>query len=281
MNKDSHLILTFAWLLSRARIDEHQEYVQWLEERLEARVLALGNAELTGLWNNVKKYAALEDILYNQPKNAEETQSIAKLNGKRTKILVYILACIDNIVKRSPFEADVEKANHLDYVSEPYKKSAAKNIMGKTADIRNFVLDVLQEPYAAYAADLHLTEAFQALDTANKDLEADYMFRAELWLEKEKYGTLTQLRPLEDQALQDVADKIEVLHLVNEQTAKDESLRAQLEGIIKIWNAASEQLQRTLAQRGTSISLNKPSPNYPAPPANPQPPSPPAPTGFE
>ena len=277
MKKDFNLFFAFERLLFLSHIDEHQEYVQLLVARLKAYVLALGNAELTALWNTFESYSLIEDLLYKQPKSAEETVEITELNATRTTILAYILTCIDNVVKRSPHAADVEKAKHLDHVSEPYKNATTKNIMGKTADIRNFVLDVLQEPNATYATDLHLMDTFLVMDATNKDLEEKYVVRAQLWLEKEKYGTLTQFHPVINEAMQQVADKIERLHLVNEELVQDDSVRAKLDAIIATWNAMTEQLERTLTQRGVTVSHSKTPPTYPTPPANPQPPSPPTP----
>ena len=259
MKKNEILFFSFGRLVYHLRSDEHQEYCRLIVERIEARVLAIGDAALTALWNTFKKYAIIEDFLYSRPKSAEETTVITELNGKRTNMLVYILDFIENVIKHSPHAADVEKAKHLNHVSEPYKKAPTKNIMGKTADIRNFVQDVLQEPNATCVTDLHLMPTFLELDAANKDLEASYMLRAELWLEKEKYGTLTQLRSLEDAAMQKVADRVKVLHLVNEETAKDSGVRAQLEAIAQAWNAVTEQSERTLSQRGVLVSLKKPS----------------------
>ncbi|GHV47942.1 hypothetical protein FACS1894181_02470 [Bacteroidia bacterium] len=280
MNKDE-LILSVSKLTYNLHVDEHQEYVSLVIAAIEARVLAIGDPALAAVWNPFKTYGTIEDLLYRQPKSAEETVVITGLNIKRTDSLTYVLNVIENAAKRSPLPAEKENAKHLDHLSEPYKKAAAKNIPAKTADIRNFVLDLKLEPNATYAEALHLTEAVLALEAENNELESNYVLRAQLWLEKEQYGSLTQLRPLEDDAMQEVADTLKVLYKANERVTKDEALHAKFEAIFTAWNAITEQFDRVLAQRGTKISRDKPSPNYPTPPAEPEPPSPPSPPDFE
>ncbi|GHV47739.1 hypothetical protein FACS1894181_01810 [Bacteroidia bacterium] len=281
MNIDESLFLSYGRLLYHLRIDEHQEYVQIILSRMEPRILAIGDIRLTALWNEFKGFGTLEDLLYSQPKSAEETAVITDLNGKRTTILIYIFDFIDNILNKSPHEDDVEKAKHLDHMSEPYKKAPGKNIAGKTADIRNFIEDIMVEPYATYATDLNLMKTIPVLRAANIELETNYILRAAMWKEKEKYGSLSQLRPIEDDAMQKATDMAEFLYKVNEYGAKDEALRAKFEALFTAWNSITEQFERVLAQRGIKIPHDKPSPNYPTPPEDPQPPSPPEPPDFE
>ena len=281
MNRKNILIFHFRRMLDKLRSDEHQEYVKLVMEEIEARVLAIGNPQLTAQWEIFKNYAIIEDFLSNKPRSAEETPVIANLNAERTTILAYIFFAIENIVKRSPHAEDVVKAKHLDHVLEPYKNALGKNIAGKSADIYNVIQDFKLEPNATYAAALNVMKTIPLLETANSTLESNYKRRAELWLEKENYGTLTQLHPIEEEAMQTVADTLEALYRANELGAKDDALHAQFEAIFNAWNAITEQFVRTLAKRGTTISLSKPSPGYPTTTANPQPPSPTVPPPFE
>ncbi|GHV51340.1 hypothetical protein FACS1894181_13050 [Bacteroidia bacterium] len=277
MNKNEVLIFHFRRLLRLLRSGEHQQYIELLVKTITSYVLSIGDPELLAQWEILKNYAAIEDFLYNQPKSAEETGVIADLNVHRTATLTYALTFIDNVAKRSPHPEDKEKAKHLDHASEPYKKAAAKNIPTKSADIRNLVQDLKQEPYATYAEDLNLMRSLLILETENNELDAEYVRRAELWLEKEQHGSLTEFHPIEEEALQTVADTLEFLYKVNERGAKDAALRAKFDAIFTGWNAITEQFERVLAQRGTKITIDKPSHNYPTPPPNPEPPSPPVP----
>ena len=230
-------IFYFGRVMHFLRNPEHQEYVRTIVEDIEANVLAIGDAELTDLWNTFKKYTIYEEFLHHQPRTAEETATITALNTKRTDILLYIFSTLQQIVKRSPHAQDVEWAKHLRYISKPYRKAPGKNLMSKSADIHGFVNVVKQEPYATYANGLNLMRTFLILEKVNKELESNYELRALLWLDKDKYGSLSQLRPKEDEAMLNVADTLQFLHRANERGAKDETLRARLESIFTVWNA--------------------------------------------
>ena len=257
MERKDDFVFNFGRTAHLLRNAEHQEYVSQIMKGAEASVLAVGDTELTALWNKFKKYGIIEELLRRQPKSAEETEIITVLNARRTDILLYILSTLHHTIKRSTHAEDVEWAKHLSFLSEAYKKTAGKNIVSKSADIRKFVQTVKQEPYATYANGLNLMRTFLILEAANMEVESNYELRALLWLEKEKYGTLSQLRKLEDEAMRKVADMLEFLYRVNEREAKDEAMRARLEAIFTTWNANTEQFVRVLAHRGTRVTLKK------------------------
>lgn len=197
--------------LGRARNGEHFEYINHVlsiftdSNAVTLNALSYRN-NLVSLFN--KEDEALKQIL-----SYEDTQSINEYDAQRDELFNYINSEVKN-QQRSPLAGKKAAANHLTPLMKTYSNTDTKAQRDETGLLDNLITTLQSETYAADVTALGLTEAVEAMKTANKAFNDAFYLRVDEKEYRRATSSMKTIRPQVDKAYQDVLTILNSLYNV-------------------------------------------------------------------
>ena len=137
------------------------------------------------------------------------------------------------------------KASDLDYASE-------------TAVLSDLVAKLGEEPYAAALAEIGLSDAPTVIAEANDAFNAVYLKRSAEERDRKLGATMKTLRPVTDDAFNELAKAINALYAANELVTKDVEKSAALEKVIDDVNAIVVRFRKTISTASSASEEEEP-----------------------
>ena len=137
------------------------------------------------------------------------------------------------------------KASELDYASE-------------TAILSDLSAKLKQEPYAAALAEIGLSDAPTVIAEANDAFNAVYLKRSAEERDRKLGATMKTLRPVTDDAFNELAKAINALYAANELVTKDAEKSAALEKVIDDVNAIVVRFRKTISTASSASEEEEP-----------------------
>ena len=136
------------------------------------------------------------------------------------------------------------KASELDYASE-------------TAVLSDLVAKLGEAPYAAALAEIGLSDAPTVIAEANDAFNAVYLKRSAEERDRNLGATMKTLRPVSDEAFNELAKAVNALYAANELVTKDPEKSTALEKVIDDVNAVVVRFRKTIST-ASSASEDEP-----------------------
>ena len=136
------------------------------------------------------------------------------------------------------------KASELDYASE-------------TAVLSDLVAKLGEDPYAAALAEIGLSDAPTVIAEANDAFNAVYLKRSAEERDRKLGATMKTLRPVSDEAFNELAKAVNALYAANELVTKDPEKSTALEKVIDDVNAVVVRFRKTIST-ASSASEDEP-----------------------
>ena len=136
------------------------------------------------------------------------------------------------------------KASELDYASE-------------TAVLSDLVAKLGEDPYASALAEIGLSDAPTVIAEANDAFNAVYLKRSAEERDRKLGATMKTLRPVSDEAFNELAKAVNALYAANELVTKDPEKSAALEKVIDDVNAIVVRFRKTIST-ASSASEDEP-----------------------
>ncbi len=251
--------------LTRARNAEHYQFHSDMLGILTPAFCAA--RELTELRIDYQSLFDIENDCYLRNRNYQDTPEVEAADKKRDDLFIFCSQTISTGIY-SPVTDYQTAAKRLYFLLKPYINAPRLSYTANTAAVADFVQKMKEEANAADIATLGLTDAIDALETANNRFNALYTGRSAELLSRATSDTMKSIRPRVDTAYQTTAEAINALYLVNELTTKNSSTRQELETVIDRMNAITIQLQTVLSRAGIGAKPTfKPDGSTPTTPA--------------
>ena len=135
-------------------------------------------------------------------------------------------------------------ASELDYASE-------------TAVLSDLVAKLGEDPYAAALAEIGLSDAPTVIAEANDAFNAVYLKRSAEERDRKLGATMKTLRPVSDEAFNELAKAVNALYAANELVTKDPEKSTALEKVIDDVNAVVVRFRKTIST-ASSASEDEP-----------------------
>ena len=136
------------------------------------------------------------------------------------------------------------KASELDYASE-------------TAVLSDLVAKLGEDPYAAALAEIGLSDAPTVIAEVNDAFNAVYLKRSAEERDRKLGATMKTLRPVSDEAFNELAKAVNALYAANELVTKDPEKSTALEKVIDDVNAVVVRFRKTIST-ASSASEDEP-----------------------
>ena len=137
------------------------------------------------------------------------------------------------------------KASELDYASE-------------TAVLSDLVGKLGEDPYAAALAEIGLSDAPTVIAEANDAFNAVYLKRSAEERDRKLGATMKTLRPVTDDAFNELAKAINALYAANELVTKDAEKSTALEKVIDDVNAIVVRFRKTISTASSASEEEEP-----------------------
>jgi hypothetical protein len=197
--------------------------------------------------------------MFKLSKASPETKEISETDNSRDsafremkRLVDFYANDADPIVKQA--------ATALQFIIEPYKSAASRNLFEETAFIRNCLADINKPENAQRIAALPgLSALLTRLATLNDRVDVLYTQRLQALEEIKTLGKRADVRGDVDNAFIDILQAINIQHRACELSGNDPALKAALEQSAAFINALIDQLRKILARRGHSHKTTEPS----------------------
>lgn len=233
--------------LARARNAEHY----WLQEAI-LRAVTAEFATKYGIsvpFEAYRKAFEGEDAIYMQTREFLDTKELADKDAERDKLFRFMKLTIQS-KKLSLVADEIEAAEKLAYVIKPYILASAKPDAENTAMVSDFVKKLQSDDYSHYVATIGLTNAVDALKTANDTFSTIYSRRADEKRVRTVSESLQKVRRKVDAALVELINAINAIYTVNAIVEKNEEKEEEIGAVIDAVNAEILQFAETLSRRG-------------------------------
>ena len=115
-----------------------------------------------------------------------------------------------------------------------------------------------EEPYAAALAEIGLSDAPTVIAEANDAFNAVYLKRSAEERDRKLGATMKTLRPVTDDAFNELAKAINALYAANELVTKDAEKSAALEKVIDDVNAIVVRFRKTISTASSASEEEEP-----------------------
>lgn len=177
-----------------------------------------------------------------------QTAQIVKADKRRDGCVIYLHRTV-NAGRYSPIKEERDAAEKMYFELKPFRRTARKSYRENSAEISK-LLQVLRQPEIARALEvLGLTDIADRLEAADAAFDALYDERMKEHYDRYEDVKMRVIRPIVDDAFRDCAATLNALFRVNELVQKDETVRAELGGVIDRIHAAILQLRETVSLR--------------------------------
>lgn len=190
-----------------------------------------------------------EDAIYMQTREFLDTKELADKDAERDKLFRFMKLTIQS-KKLSLVADEIEAAEKLAYVIKPYILASAKPDAENTAMVSDFVKKLQSDDYSHYVATIGLTNAVDALKTANDMFSTIYSRRADEKRVRTVSESLQKVRRKVDAALVELINAINAIYTVNAIVEKNEEKEEEIGAVIDAVNAEILQFAETLSRRG-------------------------------
>ena len=135
--------------------------------------------KLSGFWNDLESQIDTVKELYKEERGSKITQSLVNLDKARDLLLIALRNILEQHAIAHPQEQNRPKAQQLldtvnRYGSDLYRKSYQEQTAGMTSIAE--IIDASEEMTQSLK-DLHLTEYYTAMKSANEDFDSAYLER--------------------------------------------------------------------------------------------------------
>lgn len=233
--------------LTRARNAEHY--------RLQEALLRAITAEFATKYTISVPYEAYrkafegEDAIYLQARAFVDTKELTEKDAERDKLFRFVRLTIQS--KTLSFDADeAAAAEKLAHIIKPYGLASSKPDAENTAMVSDLVKKMQSDDYSNYVTKVGLTDAVNALKTANDEFDTIYSRRADEKRVRTVTESLQNARKKVDAAFSDLRDAINAIYTVNALVEKDATKEAEIGAVIDAMNAEILQFTETLSRRG-------------------------------
>ena len=191
---------------------------------------------------------------YKPDKGFLNTPEVVSIDRKRDEVYLFYSRIVRDYADYCPEEEKKKAATTLAFVFQEAGDVARKELSAETALLNDIIERLQEEPYASALAVIGLEEMPEKLKAANDAFNAIFVERTSAEREAAFATNLKTLRPITDDAYDDMVEAINALYAVNELVAKDEETRTELGEIIDNVNALVVRLKKTV---GSSTSSSK------------------------
>lgn len=207
--------------------------------------------------------AAVNDelVCFQADKGYLETADVAEADNYRDGFFMYYKRVAEAAAESHPDPEFRKNGSTAFYLFKEAGDATRKDYASETAILSDLVAKMRVEPYVAALAALGLADAADEIEAANEAFNNVYTERSAKERSRAYSMTMKQLRPITDDAYDELAKAINALYAVNEMVTKDAEKRVALEQVIDDVNAVVLRYRKTVNQgSGTST---KPEPETP------------------
>ncbi len=237
--------------LSRLRKGEHFNFHETVLRAFTPELAV--RYQLTAQRDIYQKHFLLMQSVFAWHRRSEYSDSLRVSDGERDGFFLMLKkrAQIGRLdPERVMREAAVQLSGAFLSVEYAYRKSYVED----SAEVEKLVQRLRSEEYCEAVERLGLSHVVDALDEANRRTMELVKLRAEERYARMEKPKLKVVRPDVDSAFRDCAAALDALFMVNELTARDESVRREIGGLIDGINAAANQHKEILQIRVTKAN---------------------------
>ena len=178
------------------------------------------------------------------------TEEIEASDGKRDNIFYFYKHLIEAYANYCPDEVKKNAGRTLLFAIQEAGDVAKSDYASETK--------LKQEPYAAALAEIGLSDAPTVIAEANDAFNAVYLKRSAEERDRKLDATMKTLRPVTDDAFNELAKAINALYAANELVTKDAEKSAALEKVIDDVNAIVVRFRKTISTASSASEEEEP-----------------------
>ena len=195
------------------------------------------------------------------------TEEIEASDGKRDNIFYFYKHLIEAYANYCPDEVKknagrtllfaIQEAGDVAKIQEA-GDVAKSDYASETAILSDLVAKLGEDPYAAALAEIGLSDAPTVIAEANDAFNAVYLKRSAEERDRKLGATMKTLRPVTDDAFNELAKAINALYAANELVTKDAEKSAALEKVIDDVNAIVVRFRKTISTASSASEEEEP-----------------------
>jgi hypothetical protein len=240
-------ILRLIW--SHLRNAEHyQLFLEIMQIYTPQLAALLGMSEHQA---QLQAYFDSESVLFIRSQKYKQTAALQELDHARDELFRGFKSGII-FYKNTGTDAQKAAANAINFLLASYRKAAGKSYVENSAQMGKFIIDVQAPEYAPHLVTLNLTATVEAMETANNNFIILFDARSEEELGRAEFENMLEARQQVDASFQLLADALPVLHYVETDPTKKQTIGDAIEAI----NALIHHQQTTLSRRGVKSSAD-------------------------
>ncbi len=186
------------------------------------------------------------------------TEEIEASDDKRDNIFYFYKHLIEAYANYCPDEVKKNAGRTLLFAIQEAGDVAKSDYASETAILSDLSAKLKQEPYAAALAEIGLSDAPTVIAEANDAFNAVYLKRSAEERDRKLGATMKTLRPVTDDAFNELAKAINALYAANELVTKDAEKSAALEKVIDDVNAIVVRFRKTISTASSASEEEEP-----------------------
>ena len=179
------------------------------------------------------------------------TEEIEASDNKRDNIFYFYKHLIEAYANYCPDEVKKNAGRTLLFAIQEAGDVAKSDYASETAILSDL-------PYAAALAEIGLSDAPTVIAEANDAFNAVYLKRSAEERDRKLGATMKTLRPVTDDAFNELAKAINALYAANELVTKDAEKSAALEKVIDDVNAIVVRFRKTISTASSALEEEEP-----------------------
>ena len=235
------------------------QHVQFATDVLNAVSEATATAQGFASQRAVLATAAADELDCFQPdKGYMDTPEIVSTDRRRDNTFLFYKQLAQAYADYCPDEEKQQAGATVAFAFREAGNATRQDYASETAILSDLVAKLGEDPYAAALAEIGLSDAPTVIAEANDAFNAVYLKRSAEERDRKLGATMKTLRPVTDDAFNELAKAINALYAANELVTKDAEKSAALEKVIDDVNAIVVRFRKTISTASSASEEEEP-----------------------